>query len=237
MRKSAIAGAVLAATTLASGCRLDLTEIGTPSGAAHVYVQLQTERGVPPSLIAAFSPGMAPDGGVRPVGDESLHLDGLSIPPESVDDQGTRFYTVPALDPAAPSFRIRAPTLLDAESPPEVVVTPIRIVAPDTLSASRPGTFQIPLSGTDVNGAGAIRGSWTIRVLSDTVNTPLLVLTIGTRPDPLLSVPTELLPPDVAAGRIYIEGLVQDTLTSVGGLYRFDIERKFIATIPFRIEN
>jgi hypothetical protein len=237
MTKSAIAAAVLAATVL-GGCRVDLTEIGTPSGAAHVSLQFQTERGVQPSLIATFFPGGTSGGEIRPVDDDALYLDGVSIPPESVGDDGTRFYRVAALNTAVGAFHVRAPALRDAaESPPEVLVTPIRIVAPDTVIAIRPGMLEIELSGTGVNTAGASGGAWSIRVTSDTSSAPVLLLSVRTRPDSSLSVPTELLPPDMAAGRIDVEGVVRDTLTSVGGLYRFDIERKFGATLLFRIEN
>lgn len=221
---------------LAGGCRLDLTDIARPSRETELSLFFEAERGLPPTLIAMFWSGTAPDGKTRPLGDDALDLDGVPVQPDSAGD-GYRHYTVAGLDTASAVFHIRPPSVIGVpEAPPEVIVGPIRVVAPDTVVATRPGAMELRITGIESDIQGLLRARWSVKVYSDS-GSPSIELMANTLPDSLLTIPTSLLPPDLVRGRVVVDGSVAQDFASDGGGYRISIYRQFAGTVQLRIED
>lgn len=229
--------ALLVATFVAGGCRLDLTEI--PSAAKEAELSLSVvapwEHAV--GMQAVFRPGLSADGAARDLDNDSLVLNGVPIPPDSAGE-GYRHYTVSGLELDALPLHVRAPSVLGlAESPPDLIVSPIRIVAPDTIVAGRPGILEVRLAGVEAEVDSLLTVHWSVTILPDTGDAEILSYSGRTVPDSLLSVPSTLLRPDLTRGWMFVQGMVEQKYGSAAGGYQFDIRRLFSGAIPFRIEN
>lgn len=231
------AAALIGVAFLAGGCRLDLTGIARTSQQAQLSLLLTAERGLPLTLTAIFQSGSGTDGKPRPLDDDALQLDGVPVRPDSAGD-GYRHYTIVGLDTTASVFHIRAPSVTGVpETPPEVAVSPIRIVAPDTVVTRRPGTVELRIAGIEAEIQGLVQGHWSLGVYADTGQTEVVHISGRAPPDSLLTIPTSFLPSDLVLGRVVVQGSVMQLFDSDGGGYQSSVYRQFGGTVEFRIEG
>lgn len=231
------AAAVLALFVVGGGCSFDLTEIQYRQEARFALRLDFLERGGPLVVSGSFDPGRTREGRIRPLGDDSMRVNGVAVAPTEVRSDGQRRYWIAGLNASAPLL-FRPPLVASLpDAPPEFAVEVMRIVAPDTLIVARPGTIEIGLIGVSDVRDRLTRGSWTLQVYADTGRFSVLSLNGNTPPPPILRIASDLLPNEFGRGRLEVRGQTQDSIASVTGSYEITVFRIVSGSIPLRIRD
>jgi hypothetical protein len=224
MRRRLITAALLALILATGGCEFDLTEVHDPSlTKAHLSLQLAVrEHRGPLQVTAWFHPGTDDQGRTR-----------------EVSRNGTRSYRISGLDAAAPPRRLWLPRVAGIdEAPPEVLIEPLRVQAPDTLMTARTGTLELRLAGMGNVQQPSDVWFWSFRVYpSACAEREILSMAGTTAPPSVLRVPVDLVPSELKKGAIQYQGSVRHVFTSASGSYAVQVDRSFAACIPLMVSD
>lgn len=92
------------------------------------------------------------------------------------------------------------------------------------------------MTGVDSIAPVGLTGYWALDVYPDACAGPRVVSLEGnTVPPPVLELPVSLLPKELVAGHIFVQGRLEQDASSPQGVYEILIRSGFASCIPFRV--
>lgn len=227
---------LLAASLTATGCEFDLTPVQRHAHARlFLWIDVDEANG-PLDVSAVFHPGSVTSQ-IRTVSDDSLRLNGVAFAPDYRND-GAYVYSIYSVPPSTQALRITPPRVVDfPEATPEVVLERVAVIAPDTLLAQREGEIEITVSGVRQYPAAGSTGFWSLKVHKDHCQHAQVLSLSGSTVPPVLKLKMTLLPADLQAGHLEVQGYLRRETESPGGSYEIAVMSAFGACIPFRVAD
>jgi hypothetical protein len=221
----------IAGLLVLTGC-FELTAVETTPRESRVYVSLHTSPDNQVELVLWIDPGTDPSGAATPLVSDSILVAGDMYGADETSPNGERRYLVQEIGTPGIPLEIHVPGTVSAPIVPKLTLTPLGLIASDTLVAVRGDIAHVELIGFGDSIPGqTVNWSWIVIAGEQSV------LSVSGRvlPEGRFAIPTSLFPPEATEGVLRLDGRVSSAIAL--GPYSAALSRTFLALIPFRLNT